>query len=119
MNRITEDELGRLEQINREIRAMKKGVDNKKIIKLDYCFHRLMYQAAKNNQMSQFLEKLLSHCTRFWLYIPRDLEPETFFSETLEMIKAIKTKDESLLRMATIAHIRDSVEQISNYVAIH
>jgi DNA-binding GntR family transcriptional regulator len=34
------------------------------------------------------------------------------------MIKAIKAKDEAQLRMATIAHIRESLDEISNYVAI-
>lgn len=118
MNRMNPTEMKQLEEINKEIIAIENEKSNRKIIDLDYKFHRLMYQATKNNQMAQFLERLLRHCTRFWNFFPRNLEPRPFFKETREMIKAIKNKDESLLRMATIAHIRESVEQISDFVTL-
>ena len=117
MNRMTQDELNRLDEINKEIITMEKEASNRDIIELDYNFHKLMYQATKNNQMAQFLERLLRHCTRFWNFFPRNLEPKSFFKETLDMIKAIKNKDESLLRMATIAHIRESIENITDFVS--
>jgi hypothetical protein len=46
------------------------------------------------------------------------MQPKPFFKETIKIIKAVKDRDEAELRMATIAHIRESVEEISSYVAI-
>ncbi len=119
MNRITKSELEELEDLNKEILTVNKEVDNKAIVELDYRFHRLMYRAAKNSQLAQFLEKLLRHYSRFWLYIPREMQPKPFFNETIKIIKAIKDKNEAELRMATIAHIRESVEEISSYVTVY
>ncbi len=119
MNRITKSELEELEDLNKEILTVNEEVDNKAIVELDYRFHRLMYRAAKNSQLAQFLEKLLRHYSRFWLYIPREMQPKPFFNETIKIIKAIKEKNETGLRMATIAHIRESVEEISNYVTVY
>jgi DNA-binding GntR family transcriptional regulator len=118
MNRITKSELEELEDLKKEILTVNMAVDNKAIVELDYRFHRLMYRAAKNSQLAQFLAKLLHHYSRFWLYIPREMQPKPFFKETIKIIKAVKDRDEAELRMATIAHIRESVEEISSYVAI-
>jgi DNA-binding GntR family transcriptional regulator len=118
MNRITKSELEELENLKKEILTVNKEVDKKAIVELDYQFHRLMYRFAKNSQLAQFLEKLLSHYSRFWLYIPRDMQPKPFFNETFKIIKAIKDKNEAELRMATIAHIRESVEEISRYMSV-
>ncbi len=119
MNRITKSELEELEDLNKEILTVNEEVDNKAIVELDYRFHRLMYRAAKNSQLAQFLGKLLRHYSRFWLYIPREMQPKPFFNETIKIIKAIKEKNETGLRMATIAHIRESVEEISSYVTVY
>ena len=118
MNRITKSELEELEDLNKEILSVNKEADNRAIVELDYRFHRLMYRAAKNSQLAQFLEKLLRHYSRFWLYIPREMRPKPFFNETIKIIKAIKDRNEAELRKATIAHIRESVEEISSYVSV-
>jgi DNA-binding GntR family transcriptional regulator len=117
MNRIANSELKELEDLHQEILTVKNEADNRAIVELDYRFHRLMYRAAKNSQLAQFLEKLLRHYSRFWLYIPREVQPKPFFIETLNIIQAVKDKNEAELRMATIAHIRESVEEISSYVS--
>lgn len=118
MNRATVAELEKLNELNNEILQLDEDTSNREIVELDQRFHHLIYQMAKNSQLSQFLKKLLNHYTRFCLSIPRDIKPKLFFKETLKMIKAIKAKDEAQLRMATIAHIRESLDEISNYVAI-
>jgi DNA-binding GntR family transcriptional regulator len=118
MNRITKSELTALENIHKDIIAVKNEADNRAIVELDYRFHRLMYRAAKNSQLAQYLENLLSHYTRFWLYIPREMQPKPFFNATIKIIQAVKNRDEAELRMATIVHIRESVEEISSYVCV-
>ena len=118
MNRATDVELEKIEELNNEILQFDNDASNRKIVALDRRFHDLMYQLSKNTQLAQILKKLLDHYSRFWLYFPREMKPIPFFKETLNIIKAIKAKDEAELRMATIAHIRESLDEISNYMAI-
>jgi DNA-binding GntR family transcriptional regulator len=118
MNRATAAELENLEELHNEILQLDENASNKEIVDLDQRFHHFIYKTAKNSLLAQFLKKLLNHYSRFCLYIPREIKPKPFFKETLKMIKAIKAKDEAQLRMASIAHIRESLDEISNYVAI-
>jgi DNA-binding GntR family transcriptional regulator len=118
MNRATDVELEKIEELNNAILQLDKDASNRKIVELDRRFHDLMYQLTKNAQLAQILKKLLDHYSRFWLYFPCEMKPIPFFKETLKIIKAIKAKNEAELRMATIAHIRESLDEISNYMAI-
>ncbi len=112
MNRINSQELTALGRLKSEILNIGDVFDNKRMIELDLKFHRLLFEATKNSQLAQLLERMLSHYFRFWLNIPRQIEPHSFFSETLRIIRAIEKKDETKLKMATVAHIRESVNEI-------
>jgi DNA-binding GntR family transcriptional regulator len=112
MHRITPEELADLNDLEKEILQLGETVTNKQMVELDLSFHRRLFQATKNSELAQLLERLLSHYFRFWLSIPREIEPESFFAETIEIIRAIKTKDETRLRAASTAHINKSVDEI-------
>jgi len=49
---------------------------------------------------------------RFWLSGPREIEPERFFTEALEIYEAIETKDEIRLKAASIAQVKVSLDKI-------
>ena len=112
MYRITPEELAALGEMEKEILQIKDTASNKKMIELDVKFHRTLFQGTKNNQLAQILKWLLSHYLRFWMSIPREIEPQSFFADTLEIIQAIKEKDEVGLRAASAAHIKKSVNEI-------
>ena len=112
MYRITPEELKQLNDLKRTIVQMKGSSSTRQLVELDFSFHRLMFRAAKNNQLSQILERLLNQYFRFWLSIPREIDVTSFFVETLEIIQAVEVKDESKLREATINHIKHSVDEI-------
>lgn len=112
MNRITAKESATLGELEKEILQIKDTTSNKKMIELDVKFHRSLFYAAKNSQLVQLLERMLGHYLRFWLAIPREIEPQSFFAETLEIIQAIKAKDEVKLRVSSSAHIKRSVDEI-------
>ncbi len=112
MNRITAKESAALGELEKEILQIKDTSSNKKMIELDVNFHRSLFRAAKNSQLVQLLERMLGHYLRFWLAIPREIEPQSFFAETLEIIQAIKAKDEVKLRISSAAHIKRSVDEI-------
>ena len=117
MNRAEEKEKKELRNIKDKILTLEKSARKKRIVELDYEFHRLMYKAAKNTQLTQFLEKLLCHYTRFWLYIAKEVKPANFFKETLKMIDAVENKDENAIRRSTTAHITESVEEITSFIS--
>jgi DNA-binding GntR family transcriptional regulator len=112
MYRMTPEELAALGELEKEILQLDDAVSNRQIVDLDIRFHRTLFQGTKNCQLAQLLERLLNHYLRFWLSIPREIERQSFFAETLEIIRAIKTKDEARLRAASAAHIKKSVDEI-------
>jgi DNA-binding GntR family transcriptional regulator len=112
MNRITFEELAVLGELKKKILQVDDTSSNKKMIELDVSFHRNLFKAAKNSQLAQLLERILSHYLRFWLFVSREIEPQSFFAETREIIRAIVAKDEVKLRVASIEHIKRSVDVI-------
>lgn len=112
MYRINEEELAILREIRQEIGELFEKPSNSQLVELDLKFHRTLFKATKNNQLALQLERLLSHYLRFWLSIPLKDETKSFFSETLEIIQAIESKQEDMLKSATLGHLKRSVDNI-------
>ena len=112
MDRITSEELASLDELKKEVLESGEVPSNRQLVEMDLKFHRTLFQATKNSQLAQMLERLLIHYLRFWLSIPHEIEPESFFAETLEIIQAIEAKDEVGLRATSTAHIKNSVDKI-------
>ncbi len=112
LERITSKGLAALGELRKEILEIDNTPSNKQLVKIDVKFHRILFQATKNNQLAELLERLLIHYLRFWLSIPREIDPKSFFSETLEIIQTFETKDKIKLRQISAAHIKNSVDEI-------
>jgi DNA-binding GntR family transcriptional regulator len=112
MNRLTPKGLEELKKLRDEIKNLDPAATKRQIIELDFKFHRLIYHETQNNQLGQLLERLLSHYLRFWLSVPQNIKPDTFFKEAKEIIRALEAKDEVGLRAASTAHIKVSLDTI-------
>ena len=112
MQRITPAETAGLMQIKQKITQFNDPENNRQIVDLDFQFHEYVYHTAKNTQVAKILTRLLGHYLRFWLSFPRNIEPDPFFSEALELIEGIAAKNEPLVRECTTRHIRNSVAEI-------
>lgn len=112
MNRITASEILELEKIQQEIEKLPPSCGSRDMLRLDLKFHRSIFRAMRNAQVAEFLDRILGNYLRFWQSIPVGSEPKGHFAETLDIIKAIKEKDEARLRTASISHIRRSYEGI-------
>jgi DNA-binding GntR family transcriptional regulator len=112
MNRITPEELAALDDLEKEILQIDGTSSNKQMIELDVKFHQSLFRAAKNSQLGQLLDRMLGQYLRFWLAIPREIKPQSFFAETREIIQAIKARDEVKLRAASVEHIKRSLDEI-------
>jgi len=112
MDRLTPKGLEELKKLRDEIKNLDNAATKKQIIELDFKFHRLIYRETQNNQLGQLLERLLSHYLRFWLSVPQNINPDTFFKEAKDIILALEAKDEAGLRAASTAHIKVSLDTI-------
>jgi DNA-binding GntR family transcriptional regulator len=115
MHRISPSGLKDLKALRGQIQGLGPGPENRALFELDLRFHRIIYRETHNNQLANLLERLLNHYLRFWLASPREVKKETFFADTLEMIKAIEVKDEISLRASTAAHIKLSIDKIMGF----
>ena len=115
MNRISPEGLAELKTLQDEIRNCAPAMTKKEIVNLDYRFHSLLYRETQNTQLHRLLERLLCHYLRFWLSSPQEIRPADFFSETLDIIKAIETKNEVRLKAAASAHIKVSLDKIMGF----
>ena len=112
MERISPEELAALNELKEEIKGLGNAPSNRQLVELDFRFHRGLYHATKNSQLAQLLDRLLSHYLRFWLSIPREIEPQSFFKETAEIIRAVESKDNARIKEASTEHIKKSIDEI-------
>ena len=112
MYRITNDELKSLKDLEKEILQVNESPSKRKVVEVDLKFHRRLFEATKNNQLAHSLDRLLCHFLRFWLSIPREIEPTPSPANSLEVIQAIEEKDESRLRAASFHHIKWSMDEM-------
>jgi len=112
LERINSEELAALGEVRKEILKIVDIPSNRQLVEIDVKFHRILFQATKNNQLAEVLERLLIHYLRFWLSIPREIDPKSFFTETLKIIQAFETKDNTRLREISVVHIKNSVDEI-------
>jgi len=112
MNRMMPAGIKQLESVLEDLDALNADTPNRRIIEIDFKFHKTLYQATGNQQLSLYLERILYHFIRIWLSLNRPIHPEIFFKEIKAIIQAVKEKDEISLRAATIGHIKVSLDEI-------
>lgn len=112
MERASESELAELGKIITEIDRTNNKASLTRLLEIDLKFHRIIYKATKNNQILQILQRLLGHYSRFWLSLRVDVDRNSCFIETLDIIEAIQEKNEAKLKTATSEHIKKSLQAI-------
>jgi DNA-binding GntR family transcriptional regulator len=115
LQRATPLQLATLAGLRDEILAVGPDADNRHLVRLDRRVHLTLFESAGNDFLKELCELLLNHYLRFWLTIPREINSESFFCDTLEIIRGVLERDEGLLRAASARHLRASVEEIRNF----
>lgn len=110
--RIRGEELAVLGKLIAKARTLDRGQPNREMVELDFQFHRTVFRSTGNVQLTTLLERYLGHYLRFWLSIPREIEPQTFFAEIFDLFDALQDKDEERIRRISHRHIVTSVEEI-------
>jgi len=114
MQRITNEEIDILNQIEHEMKIIKPDAGRKRIVELDFKLHTTLYKATRNNQLSELLERLLSQYIRFWLSLQKEVILSSLFEEPMKIIKAIKEKNPKDLSILTEKHIKKTMDDLLN-----
>jgi len=112
MERTNENDLAALGKLIIEIEKVNDKTSLKRLLEIDFKFHKIIYKATKNNQIIQILQRLLRHYSRYWLSFQVDVDRDSCFNETLDIIQAIHEKNEAKLKTATSEHIKKSLQAI-------
>lgn len=112
MERASENELAGLRKIVTEIDRVTDKTSLTRLLEIDFKFHGIIYKATKNNQIVQILQRLLGHYSRFWLSLQVDIDRNSCFNDTLDIIEALQEKNEAKLKTATSEHIKKSLQAI-------
>ncbi len=112
MQRITAYEETALDEIMEAIAGLPKVANNRQLVELDFKFHHVVFAAARNGQLAQYLERLLALYMRFWLASGQEIDRDEFFRDTKAILTAITARDEASLRAASVRHIKMSYKSI-------
>jgi len=112
MYRMPRESLHGLRAVKDEIAKLDPDVGNKEIVRLDVRFHELLYRESRNSQVSYLLTSLLHHYLRFWLSVASRIDKDAFFTEAVEIIRAIEEKNEVRLKAASAEHIKISFDEV-------
>lgn len=114
-DRITDEQLGMLREILREVDGLDMSDENviDALNRLDARFHDILYQAARNNVLEDIMPKMLSKMDRFWFYLGFDAsEYLDHFGDLRNLLTALEERDGSRAREALAIHIDHFVEKV-------
>lgn len=115
-DRITADEIAKMEQVHRDFERVLKGGDNAALIAVDHKFHQLLYQASGNRFLARALEEMYTLIYRlFFFALDRMGSVRGNVQEHYEILEAIKAGDgrsaERLIQNHII-HFQRMVEEL-------
>ncbi len=111
--RITEDELEKLQRLLVEIGAHIKNGDMESIVRTDTKFHDLLYQASRNKRLVGIISNLREQLTRFRttsMSYPGRLKAT--LEEHRNIVEAIAQGDEKAARKAAEHHMEKSEQTL-------
>ena len=111
--RITEDELEKLQRLLVEIGAHIKSGDMESIVRTDTEFHDLLYQASRNSRLVGIISNLREQLTRFRttsMSFPGRLKAT--LEEHRNIVEAIAQGDEQAARKAAAHHMEKSEQTL-------
>jgi DNA-binding GntR family transcriptional regulator len=116
MERITAEELKKLNDVRDEIISLETEARAFKCTKLELEFHRIMNNATHNNQLKQLLDQWIDHFLRYWLSKQSEIRREVLLSvieNVLDIIKAVNSKKKDTLRKAVYSHLTTSFRELA------
>jgi DNA-binding GntR family transcriptional regulator len=115
--RITPDELNRLEANLKEMTKLLKGPLTNEMIDLDTEFHQLLSRAARSKTLYELNQLLIRRTLRFRVFCLRVPEIAKVTRDGHELIvKALKSNDPKKAEEAILSHLEDTKRTVATYV---
>jgi DNA-binding GntR family transcriptional regulator len=115
-DRITPEEIAKMEQVHRDFERVLKGGDNAALIAVDHKFHQLLYEASGNRFLARALDEMYTLIYRlFFFALDRMGSVRGNVQEHYDILEAIKAGDgrsaEQLIQNH-ILHFQRMVEEL-------
>jgi len=115
--RATPDDLMVLEALRQE-QAGTPAEDSRRLIDVDHKFHQAIAQAAHNKYVAESLERLFGLSQRLWyLALPRLRSLPTAVEKHLELVEAIKNRNEDRAEEIMRQHVAQFYSQVRDILA--
>lgn len=117
LEKITSDDLGKIERNLAKTDQILKTGQTKKMIDLDTEFHEIICKASRSKRLYQIAQMLREHMLRFrksCLHIPEIAKKARAGHQ--EIYRAIKLRDPKKLNCAMSAHMEDTKKDIMDYM---
>lgn len=115
--RITPEELKRLEANLKEMNKLLKGALSNKMIDLDTEFHHLLARAARSRTLYELNQTLIKRTLRFRVYclrVPKIAEVTRDGHD--QIVRALQSKDPGKAEEAILGHLEDTKKTVADYV---
>ena len=116
-DRITDEELENLERYLVKISEDIEHGDLSRVVETDTDFHTLLYQASRNNRLSQIINNLREQIQRFRttsLSLPGRMK--TALEEHRKIVEAISSRDGELARKLAQEHIENAENSLMSMI---
>ena len=115
-DRITPEEISKMEQLHRDFERVLKGGDNAALIAVDHKFHQMLYEASGNRFLARALDEMYTLIYRlFFFALDRMGSVRGNVQEHYDILEAIKAGDgrsaERLIQNH-ILHFQRMVEEL-------
>jgi DNA-binding GntR family transcriptional regulator len=115
--RATDDDLMVLEALRQE-QASTPAEDSRRLFDVDHKFHQAIAQAAHNKYVADSLERLFGLSQRLWyLALPGLSSLPTAVEKHLELVEAIKDRDEDRAEEIMRQHVAEFYAQVRDILA--
>lgn len=115
LQRANEDGIKKLEEVIESYKQHYAEMDYDKVIKDDSEFHRIMRELAQNPVLSGILDGLHTQLERLWYYTQNRVTNIYGFTDTyVQIVNAMKEKDEEKAERYALIHIESYIKQIKN-----
>jgi DNA-binding GntR family transcriptional regulator len=93
-DRISEEEIARMEQVHRDFKRVLHDGDNKALLAVDHKFHQLLYEASGNRFLARALEEMYTLIYRlFFFALDRMGSVRANVEEHRAILEAVKAGD--------------------------
>ncbi len=108
--RVREEELAKMREI---VESMRGESERRRLIQLDSQFHHVVYEATRNQALSQLADLMRNHIMRLWYYVSdEDAYWQDLIRDRGRLIEAFAARDIDVATEILKAHVTRFVEVV-------